>query len=134
MGKGIGWFGVVINLLVLAIGCSGPKPTVEEEKALAMFQAVQQSLEESPSPQALHRLLGQTESELNRLKQNPRTQPCFVNALNKCFASYQIINKALDQKKGPLDEKRREEIDMALTFTTAFAAVSIKQAMDCYNR
>jgi hypothetical protein len=125
--------GVVFSLLVLVMGCSGPKPTVEEEKALTLFQAVQQSLEESPSPEVLNRLIGQTESELNRLKQNPRTRPCFVNALSKCIASYQIIGKALSQKQGPLDEKRREEIDMALTFTTAFAAVSVKQAMDCYN-
>jgi hypothetical protein len=134
MGRGIGWFGVVFNLLVLVMGCSGPKPTVEEEKALVAFQAVQQSLEGSPSLETLNRLLGQTESELNRLKQNPRTQPCLVNALSKCSASYQIIRKALDQKQRPLDEKRREEIDMALTFTTAFAAISIKQATDCYNQ
>jgi len=133
MSRGIGWFGVVFNLLLLLMGCSGPKPSAEEEKALAVFQAVQQSLDGSPSHEALNRLLGQTESELSRLKQNPRTPPCLVNALSKCFASYQIIDKAMNQKQGPLDEKRREEIDMALTFTTAFAAVSIKQAMDCYN-
>ena len=133
MGRGIGWFGVVYSVIVLVMGCSGPKPTVEEERALAMFQTVQQSLEGSPSLEALNRLLGQSESELNRLKQNPRTQPCLLNALSKCVASYQIIGKALDQKQRPLDEKRREEIDMALTFTTAFAAINIKQAMDCYN-
>ena len=133
MGARVRWLAVVFAWLVLAMGCSGPKPTVEEEKALTMFQTVQQRLEESPSPEAFNRLLAQTESELNHIKQNPQTQPCFVNALTKCVASYQIIGKALNQKQRPLDEKRREEIDMALTFTTAFAAVNIQQARDCYN-
>jgi hypothetical protein len=65
MGREIGWFGVVFGVIVLVMGCSGPKPTVEEERAPAMFQAVQQSLEVSPSLEALNRLLGQAESELN---------------------------------------------------------------------
>ena len=134
MGARVGLIAVVFGWLALVMGCSGPKPTVEEEKALSMFQTVQQRLEESPSLEAFNRLLAQTETELNHLKQNSRTQPCFVNALTKCFASYQIIGKALNQKQRPLDEKRREEIDMALTFTTAFAAVNIKQARDCYNQ
>lgn len=133
MGRAAGWFGVVFGVLALVMGCARPKPTAEEEKALSMFEAAQQSLEGSPSLEAFNRLLGQTESQLNRLKQNPKTPPCFVNALSKCFASYQIISKALTQKQGPLDDKRREEIDMALTFTTAFAAVNIKQATDCYK-
>lgn len=133
MSAAVRLLGIVLVVLILMMGCSGPKPTVEEEKALSIFQAVQQSLEQSPSGEALNRLLSQTESQLNRLKQNPKTPPCFVNALSKCFASYQIIGKALIQKQGPLDERRRQEIDTALAFTTAFAAVNIKQAMDCYN-
>jgi hypothetical protein len=125
---------VVFCLLVLLMGCSRPKPTAEEEKTLAMFQAVQQSLEGSPSPDAFERLLAQTESQLGVLKQNPKTPPCFVNALDKCLASYQIIGKALHKKQGSLDENRRQDIEMALTFSTAFAAISIHQAADCYKR
>lgn len=133
MGAGMRRIGVVFALVVLMLGCARPKPTADEEKALSLFQGVQQSLVENPSLEAFNRMLGQTESQLNHLRQNPKTPPCFVNALSKCFASYQIIGKALSQKQGPLDEKRREEIDMAVTFTTAFAAVNLKQAMDCYN-
>ena len=134
MGRAVEWCGVVFGVLVLVMGCGRPKPTAEEEKTMSMFEAVQQSLEGSPSLEALNRLLGQTEPQLNRLKQNPKTRPCFVNALSKCFASCQIVGKARSPKQGPLDVKRREEIDMALTFTTAFAAVNIKQAMDCYRQ
>lgn len=99
-----------------------------------MFQAVQQSLEANPTSEAFDRLLSQTESQLGILKQNPKASPCFVNALNKCFASYQIIGKALQKKQGVLDENRRQDIEMAQSFSTAFAAVSIRQAVDCYKR
>jgi hypothetical protein len=124
----------VICLMVLAAGCTRPQPTAEEEKALAMFRTVQQSLEASLAVDAFARLLAQTESQLRILKQSPNTSPCFVNALDKCFASYQIISKALQKKQGVLDDKRRQDIEMALSFSTAFAAISIHQAEDCYKR
>src|SRR5512137_523597 len=117
----------VFCLIVFVTGCSRPKPSADEERALAMFQAVQQSLEANPTSEAFDRLLSQTESQLGILKQNPKTSPCFVNALNKCFASYQIIGKALQKKQGVLDENRRQDIEMAQSFSTAFAAVSIRQ-------
>jgi hypothetical protein len=125
---------LVMCMMVLAAGCTHPKPTAEEEKALAMFQAVQQSLEASPAADAFARLLVQTESQLAILKQNPKASPCFVNALDKCFASYQIISKALHKKLGALDENRRQDIEMALSFSSAFAAISLHQAEDCYKR
>jgi hypothetical protein len=128
------WLVSIFCLIVLVTGCSRPKPTIEEEKVLAMFQAVQQSLEGSPSPDAFERLLAQTESQLGALKQNPKTSPCLANALDKCLASYHIIGKALHKKHGPLDENRRQDIETALSFTTAFAAISIHQAADCYKR
>jgi len=124
----------VFCLMALVTGCSRPKPTAEEEKTLAMFEAVQQGLEANPSVDAFDRLLAQTGSQLGILKQNPKASPCFVKALDKCFASYQIISKALRKKQEGLDENRRQDIEMALSFSTAFAAISIHQAVDCYKR
>lgn len=63
MGARVRLFGVAFGLLVLTMGCSGPQPTVEEKKALIMFQTVQERLEESPSFEAFNRLLAQTESD-----------------------------------------------------------------------
>ena len=133
MGTGMRMRGVGFGLLVLVMGCWPPQPTAEEQKALSLFQAVQQSLDQNPSLEALNGMLGQAESQLNLLKHPPKAPACFVSALDKCLASYQIIGQGLIQKRGLLDNKRREEVDMALSFTTAFAAVSLKRAMDCYN-
>jgi hypothetical protein len=115
------------------VGCAHPKPSDEEEKTLAMFQAILKSLEGNVSPRTFNQLLGQAESNLTLLKQNPRTPPCFLKALDKCYASYQIIGKALQKRLEPLDPMRKEDCDMALSFSSAFAALSLQSAMDCYK-
>ena len=124
---------VNLCLLILVGGCAHPKPSDEEEKTLAMFQAILKSLEGNVSPRTFNQLLGQAESNLSLLKQNPRTPPCFLNAMDKCYASYQIIGKALQKRLEPLGPKRKDDCDMALSFSSAFAALSLQRAMDCYK-
>jgi hypothetical protein len=112
-------------------GCSQQTPSDEEQKALSDFQAVQQNLESNGSPAVFVQLLGQAESQLSSIKHAPKTIPCLVASLDKCLAYYQLIDKALKTKLEVLDEKRRQELDMAVTSSMAFSALSIQQAVDC---
>jgi hypothetical protein len=99
-----------------------------------MLQSVQGSLAANPSVDGFTRLIGQAESELAQLKQNPKTNPCFLNALQKGYASCQIAGRALQQKLETKDPLRKRDVDMALSFSTAFAAVSIQNALECYAK
>jgi hypothetical protein len=124
------WVGVVCSVLILLPGCSRNKPTDEELKALVAFQAVQKSLEADGASVAFKQLLGQAEAQLSLIKQTPKTIPCLVSSLDKCLASYRLIDKAL--KTNPeLGESRKQDLEMVVSFSTAFSALNIQQAMDC---
>jgi hypothetical protein len=125
------WAGIACSVLILLPGCSRSKPSDEEQKALAAFQAVQQSLETDGRSVALNQQLGQAEAQLSLIKQTPKTFPCIVSSLDRCLASYRIIDKALKAKQEARDEKRKQDLEMALAFSTAFSALNIQQAMDC---
>jgi hypothetical protein len=125
-------FLLIVVLVVCA--CSRSQPTAEEMKALAMLQTVQGGIGANSSIAGFNQLLGQAESELRLLKQNPKTDPCFLNALEKGYASCQIAAKAMQRKMETDDPVRKQDCDMALSFSTAFAAVSIQRAAECYAR
>jgi hypothetical protein len=125
------WAGVVCSVLMLLPGCSRPKLSDEEQTALAAFQAVQQSLQNGGSSVTLNQLLGQAEAQLSLIKKTRKTFPCMVSSLDRCLASYRIIDKALKAKQEALDDKRKQDLEMALAFSTAFSALNIQQAMDC---
>jgi len=124
---------ILVAALVVC-GCSRSQPSAEEMKALAVLQSVQGGIAANPTVAGFTQLIGQAESELTLLKQNPKTNPCFLNALEKGYASCQIAGKALQKKLETEDPVRKQDIDMALSFTTAFAAVSIQRAVECYAK
>jgi hypothetical protein len=128
---------VALLFLIAAMvvcGCSRPQPSAEEMKALALLKSVQGGIEANPSVAAFIQLLGQAESELTLLKQNPKTNACFLNALEKGYASCQIAGKAIQRKLETQDPVRKQDLDMTLGFSTAFAAVSIQRAVECYTK
>jgi hypothetical protein len=120
--------------VIVVGGCSRPQPSAEETKALAMLQLVQGGIEANPSVAGFTQLLGQAESELALLKQNPKTNACFLNALEKGYASCQLAGKAMQRRLETEDPVRKQDLDMALSFSTAFAAVSIQRAVECYAK
>jgi hypothetical protein len=123
--------GVVCSVFILLLGCSRHTPSEEEYKALAVFRAVQQSLESEGASVAFNQLLNQAEAKLSSIKQNPKTVPCLVSSLDRCLASYRIIDKALKTEQEKLDEKRKQDLEMVVAFSTAFSALNIQQALDC---
>jgi len=125
---------LLLVAVMVVCGCSRPQPSAEEMKALALLQSVQGGLDANPSVAGFTQLLSQAESELTLLKQNPKTNPCFLNALEKSYASCQIAGKALQKKLETEDPLRKQDLDMALSFSTAFATLSIQRAAECYAK
>jgi len=125
---------LLLVAVMVVCGCSRPQPSAEEMKALALLQSVQGGLDANPSVASFTQLLGQAESELKLLKQNPKTNPCFLNALEKSYASCQIAGKALQKKLETEDPLRKQDFEMALSFSTAFATLSIQRAAECYAK
>lgn len=124
------WAGVVCSLLILLPGCSRKELSDEEQKALGAFQAVQKSLETDGASIAFSELLAKAEAQLSLIKQTPKTLPCLMSSLDRCLASYRIIDKAL--KTSPdLAESRKQDLEMVVSISTAHSALNIQQAMDC---
>ncbi len=124
----------ILIAAMVVCGCSRAQPSAQEMKTLEMLKSVQGGLAANPSVAGFTRLIGQAESELAQLKQNPKTNPCFLSALEKSCASCQIAGKALKMKLETPDPVRKQDVDMALSFSTAFAAVSIQNALKCYAK
>jgi hypothetical protein len=124
----------ILIAAMVVCGCSRAQPSAQEMKTLEMLQSVQGGLASNPSVASFTQLIGRAESELAQLKQNPKTNPCFLSALEKGYESCQIAGKALQKKLETQDPRRKQDVDMALSFSTAFAAVSIQHALECYAK
>jgi hypothetical protein len=124
----------ILIAAMVVCGCSRAQPSAQEMKALEMLKSVQGSLAANPSVAGFTQLIGRAESELAQLKQNPKANPCFLNALEKGYAACQIAGKALQRKLETQEPMRKQDVDMALSFSTAFAAVSIQNALACYAK
>jgi hypothetical protein len=127
---------VVIILLIvfsfLPSGC-GPRITPEEAKVLVVLDEVQRGVESNIDYEQFVQLLKTAKAEIEILKQNSKQNPCFTNAVKKCFASYEIARKAWKRKMEAKDEKRKEDMEMTLAFSLSFSALNIKKANKCYE-
>ncbi len=88
-----------LSCIVLMTGfilgsCSGPKKSVEEENVLTSLSNIQQSLENDISYEQFIELLSQTKVKIDILKSNSKNSPCFMGAVDKCYAYYAIGGKA----------------------------------------
>ena len=127
---------VVIILLIvfsfLPSGCS-PSITPEEAKVLVVLDEVQRGVESNIDYGQFVQLLKTAKAEIEILKQSSKQNPCFTNAVKKCFASYEIARKAWKRKMEATDEKRKEDMEMTLAFSLSFSALNIEKANKCYK-
>ena len=124
-------------LFVLTIigitSCSSPKKTFEEENALTALANIQQRMEADISYEQFIELLSQAKTEIDILKTNGKKNPCFVGAVEKCYASYSTASKAWKKKIEATDEKRKQDMDLTLSVMLSFAALNIQKASNCYD-
>ncbi len=126
---------VVVWLIVFSClnsGC-GPRITPEEAKVLVVLDEIQRGVESNVNFEQFEKLLNTAKAEINNLEQNSKKNPCFMSAVNKCFASYEIARKAWKKREEEIDVKRKEEMEMTLSFSLSFSALNIEKANKCYQ-
>ena len=123
----------LFGMIVCVWACSGPKITVEEENVLATLANIQQSLENNVGYEEFIELLGQAKIEIDLLKSNAENNPCFIGAVDKCYAFYHTGSKAWRQKINAIDEARKNDMDLTLSVLQSRAALSIQLAGNCYE-
>lgn len=113
-------------------GCS-PKITPQEAKVLVVLDEIQRAVDENVEYDRFVQLLGTAKTELDMLKQSDKPNPCFLSAAEKCYASYEIARKAWQKKMEAKDEKRKADMDLALSFSLSFSSINIQKANKCYQ-
>ena len=120
-------------VLMIIVSCSGPQKSIEEESALNSLTRIQDSLESNISYDNFAELLSEAKMEVDRLKQSGENNRCFVSAIEKCYASYEIARKAWKQKLETEDDKRKQDMEMTYSFSISFATLNIEKANNCYK-
>ena len=127
---------VIIVLLIgftfFISGCS-PQITPEEAKVLVVLGEIQRGAESNISLEQFEQLLNTAKAEINILEQNSQQNSCFMNAVKKCYASYAIARKAWKKKEAEKNAKRKEDMEMTMSFSLSFSALNIKKANKCYQ-
>ena len=120
-------------VILICASCWGPKISVEEEKVLSTLSNIQGSLETNINYQQFLDLLGKAKVEIDILKRSGKNNPCFMGAVDKCYAYYHTGGKAWKQKLETNDESRKNDMDLTLSVLQSQAALSIQMAGSCYK-
>ena len=121
-----------ICILMMIISCAGQQKTAEEESALNSLTRIQNSLEGDINYDKFVGLLNEAKLEVDRLKQSGENG-CFLSAVDKCYASYEIARKAWKQKLETDDDKRKQDMEMTFSFSLSLATLNIERANNCYK-
>ena len=123
---------LLVLISFLTFGC-GPRITPQEAKVLVVLDEIQRGVESNIDLNQFEQLLNTAKAEITLLEQNSKKNPCFMSAVNKCYASYEIAKKAWKRKEAEEDVKKKEEMEMTLSFSLSFSALNIEKANKCYE-
>ena len=128
----------ITNYLILLIwlawlysGCS-PQITPQEAKVLVTLDEIR-GMEAEIDYDKFGQLLMTAKSEIDMLTQNNQPDSCFQRAVERCYASYEIAQKAWKGKVEERDEGRIADMEMALSFSLSFSAINLEKATKCYE-
>jgi hypothetical protein len=122
----------IIICSFLNFGCS-PRITPEEAKVLVILDEIQRGVESNVEYAQFEQMLRTANAEIKTLEQNPKKNQCFMSAVSKCYASYDIARKAWKKMDEEKDTKRKEDMEMTLNFSLSFSALNIEKANKCYQ-
>ena len=122
----------MVALSWLLSGC-GPKISPQEAKVLVALDEIQRGVEADIDYEKYLQLLATTKAEIDMLKPSDPTNPCFLSAVEKACASYEIAGKAWKRKMTEEDEKKKADMDMTLSFSLSFSSINIEKANKCYE-
>ena len=124
----------LLSALLVLLSCSNiPEPIPEEEALMDALQDLQQGVENKISYENFEARLSEAGKRYETLKRTKNTNSCFLNAANKCYASYTISRKAWKLMDEAKTEKRRLDMDTTLSFSLGFASVSLARARGCFE-
>ena len=124
---------VVLAAFCFSFYACSDKISTEEAKVLVSLDEIQRGFESNISYDDFLGLLNTAKAEIGMLKKSSQKKdPCFINAVEKCASAYAIAGKAWKKKNEMVDGKRKQDMDMALSFSLSFAALSIQKAGKCY--
>jgi len=126
---------VLILMLLLFLPTAGCSPEIspQEAKVLGTLDEIQRAVEDNIDYDGFAQLLLTAKAEIDMLKQDNGTNPCFKSAVEKCYASYEIARKAWKRKIEEKDEARKSDMEMTLSFSLSFSAINIERANKCYQ-
>jgi hypothetical protein len=122
-----------LAVFLICASCWGPKKSIEEEKVLVTLSNIQGNLETNISYQKFLELLGKAKIEIDILKRSGKNNPCFMGAVDKCYAYYHTGGKAWKQKLETTDEARKNDMELTMSVLQSQAALSIQMASNCYD-
>lgn len=125
----------VLLLMIVSFlnsGCS-PRITPQEAKVLVVLSEIQRGVESNIDFNQFEQLLNTAKAEVNILEQNSKKNPCFMSAVNRCFSSYEIAKKAWKKSDAEKDVRRKEDMEMTLSFSLSFSRLNIEKANKCYQ-
>jgi len=121
-------------LLLAVVSCSGPpQPIPEETEVVEAMQKVREGYEAKVSLQEFEQRLNAAAMKIEELKKTDGKNPCFLNAIDKSYSSYQIGQKAWKLRDEAKTAARRNDLDTTLSFSMGFASVSLAQANECFQ-
>ena len=126
---------IVVLLMVFSLvnsGC-GTRITPEEAKMLVTLEEIQRGVESNVSLEQFDKLIETARAELNILEQSSEQNPCFMSAVKKSCASYELARKAWMRKEEAKDAKRKTDMEMTMSFSLSFSVLNIKKANNCYQ-
>ena len=133
MRKKASVFLTIFFLMAIFISCSSPKKSAQEQSVLNTLTQIQNSLEADITYDQYADMLMAAKVQVDQLKQSENKNACFVSAVDKSYASYEIAQKAWKQKLETENQKRKQDMDMTFSFSISFATLNIQKADNCYN-
>ena len=123
----------ILLVIILLTSCLSPKKSTEEENALNSLLQIQNKLEADITYDEFAVLLRDAKPKVDRLKQTENNNRCFISAVDKCYAAYEIAGKAWKRKMETNNDKIRQDMETTFSFSISFATLNIQKANNCYN-
>jgi len=125
---------ILLAAILIWTSCSGPRKSMEEEKALAALSDIQKNLEANITYEEFSVLLDRAGAEINLLKRNDKNNACFMGEIERCYAYYLTGGKAWKKKLEATDEALKNDMDLTLSVLESQAALSIQMANNCFQK
>ena len=124
---------VLLGLFSALNSSCSPKITPQEAKVLVALDEIQRGVEEKIEYNQFVQLLETAKAELDTLSQSTTPNPCFLSAVEKCYASYEIARKAWQKMMEAKDQSKKADMEMTLSFSLSFSSINIQKANNCYK-